>query len=129
MKSLSKKSNEAVLAVCHAYYREELVAAVKNNPGLRSGQARQLAAWAAFMRLVRVLESSFGLSGTLDDTVPATPPATCNAPDRHEPKLICGYPLPCPHHTSDGGRIIRVAVLAGERPKRARKSKSRARKR
>ena len=23
----------------------------------------------------------------------------CEQPDRHEPKLKCGYPLPCPHHT------------------------------
>jgi len=23
----------------------------------------------------------------------------CTQPDRHEPKLVCGYPLPCPHHT------------------------------
>lgn len=23
----------------------------------------------------------------------------CDQPDRHEPKLKCGYPLPCPHHT------------------------------
>lgn len=24
---------------------------------------------------------------------------TCTAADRHAPKLTCGYPLPCPHHT------------------------------
>lgn len=24
---------------------------------------------------------------------------TCAQPDRHVPKLVCGYPLPCPHHT------------------------------
>ncbi len=24
----------------------------------------------------------------------------CKAPDRHEPKLTCGYPLPCPYHTA-----------------------------
>ena len=23
----------------------------------------------------------------------------CERPDRHNPKLVCGYPLPCPHHT------------------------------
>ena len=23
----------------------------------------------------------------------------CNKPDRHEPKLKCGHPLPCPWHT------------------------------
>lgn len=25
---------------------------------------------------------------------------TCRHPDRHEPRLMCGYPLPCPHHTA-----------------------------
>jgi hypothetical protein len=25
--------------------------------------------------------------------------ATCKHPDRDVPKLVCGYPLPCPHHT------------------------------
>lgn len=24
---------------------------------------------------------------------------TCERPDRDAPKLVCGYPLPCPHHT------------------------------
>lgn len=24
---------------------------------------------------------------------------TCRHPDRDCPKLMCGYPLPCPHHT------------------------------
>lgn len=24
---------------------------------------------------------------------------TCQRPDRDAPKLVCGYPLPCPHHT------------------------------
>lgn len=23
----------------------------------------------------------------------------CRRPDRDEPKLLCGRPLPCPHHT------------------------------
>ena len=23
----------------------------------------------------------------------------CKQPDRHQPKLTCGYPLPCPYHT------------------------------
>ena len=23
----------------------------------------------------------------------------CNKPDRHVPKIKCGYPLPCPWHT------------------------------
>lgn len=26
-------------------------------------------------------------------------PLTCQRPDRHNPDLICGYPLPCPYHT------------------------------
>lgn len=25
--------------------------------------------------------------------------STCTKPDRDVPKLVCGYPLPCPHHT------------------------------
>jgi len=25
---------------------------------------------------------------------------TCKHPDRDCPKLVCGYPLPCPHHTA-----------------------------
>ncbi len=24
---------------------------------------------------------------------------TCRRPDRDEPRMTCGYPLPCPHHT------------------------------
>jgi len=24
---------------------------------------------------------------------------TCRHPDRDSPKLLCGYPLPCPYHT------------------------------
>lgn len=24
----------------------------------------------------------------------------CKHPDRDAPKLVCGYPLPCPHHTT-----------------------------
>lgn len=25
---------------------------------------------------------------------------TCRHPDRDVPKLLCGYPLPCPYHTA-----------------------------
>lgn len=25
---------------------------------------------------------------------------TCKHPDRDCPKLLCGYPLPCPYHTA-----------------------------
>jgi hypothetical protein len=31
---------------------------------------------------------------------------TCRAPDRDVPKIVCGYPLPCPHHTA----IVDVAT-------------------
>jgi hypothetical protein len=23
----------------------------------------------------------------------------CTRPDRDEPRVVCGYPFPCPHHT------------------------------
>jgi hypothetical protein len=26
---------------------------------------------------------------------------TCQRSDRDQPKLVCGYPLPCPHHTAE----------------------------
>jgi len=41
----------------------------------------------------------------------------CTNPDRHNPELICGYPLPCPYHTvvieveSDPPRIIIPATI------------------
>jgi len=41
----------------------------------------------------------------------------CSAPDRDVPAMRCGYPLPCPHHTADGKRIIRVVALI-EKPLR-----------
>lgn len=25
---------------------------------------------------------------------------TCQQPDRDVPRIVCGYPLPCPHHTA-----------------------------
>ncbi len=25
---------------------------------------------------------------------------TCKQPDRHNVKMMCGYPLPCPYHTT-----------------------------
>lgn len=37
---------------------------------------------------------------------------TCKQPDRDTPKLVCGYPLPCPHHTA----VLDLAELEhGER--------------
>lgn len=42
----------------------------------------------------------------------------CMAPDRDVPALICGYPLPCPHHNLR--RVVRVVVVVEpkRRPKR-----------
>lgn len=31
--------------------------------------------------------------------MPKNTTPTCRHPDRHCPKMLCGYPLPCPHHT------------------------------
>jgi hypothetical protein len=28
-----------------------------------------------------------------------TRPPTCTKPDRDVPKVVCGYPIPCPYHT------------------------------
>lgn len=33
----------------------------------------------------------------------------CQAPDRHEPRLTCGYPLPCPHHNVR--KVVKVGVI------------------
>lgn len=32
--------------------------------------------------------------------------AHCTQPDRDEPRIECGYPLPCPHHTRVSGAAI-----------------------
>ena len=50
---------------------------------------------------------------------------TCRHPDRDEPKLMCGYPLPCPHHTvvidADAGTVtIPIASDALKSPVRER---------
>jgi len=75
---------------------------------------------------------------------------SCGRPDRHEPRMTCGYPLPCPHHTvivdvdaqtvsvpmgqgvsvvvppEKAGRVGEVAAaLAGRRVKRDRKKRGR----
>lgn len=44
-------------------------------------------------------------------------PLICNAPDKDMPKLKCGYPLPCPHHTaiidvSDDPAELRIPITA-----------------
>lgn len=73
---------------------------------------------------------------------------TCRHPDRDVPKLLCGYPLPCPWHTvvidtekrtvtmpfeSDAlmsparGRVGEVARALGEKTKTKRPSKARRR--
>lgn len=43
----------------------------------------------------------------------------CTAPDRDVPALTCGFPLPCPYHTSSGARIVRVVALI-EKPEQLR---------
>jgi hypothetical protein len=30
----------------------------------------------------------------------------CTKPDRHEPRMKCGYPLPCPFHTVRVGVVV-----------------------
>lgn len=43
--------------------------------------------------------------------------STCQRPDRDAPKLACGHPLPCPHHTVvvDGSRdSLTVTVQVNE---------------
>lgn len=30
---------------------------------------------------------------------------TCQEPDRHNAKLICGYPMPCPHHSPESREV------------------------
>ncbi len=66
----------------------------------------------------------------------------CKQPDRDEPRIECGYPLPCPHHTitvdltkkkpeitiprarqltaSGLKRVDQIAQLARKDPKRPR---------
>ena len=41
----------------------------------------------------------------------------CGEPDRHVPKLRCGYPLPCPHHP----KKVRVLVVIAPKARRAKK--------
>ena len=38
---------------------------------------------------------------------------TCQAPDRDSPRLVCGYPLPCPHHNFKP--IASVAIIVNRR--------------
>jgi hypothetical protein len=39
-------------------------------------------------------------------------PLRCQRPDRDVPGIVCGYPLPCPHHT-----FIIFDYLSFEKPK------------
>lgn len=48
---------------------------------------------------------------------------TCPCPDRHEPKLVCGYPMPCPHHTPECARKIKVLAVVGEKKRKSRTAK------
>jgi len=41
----------------------------------------------------------------------------CEQPDRHVPRIKCGYPLPCPHHT------VFVVVCTKKRKKAKKKEK------
>ncbi len=47
--------------------------------------------------------------------MPKDEPTTCQKPDRDEPGLVCGYPLPCPHHTAviDVSKTPPVVILPG----------------
>jgi hypothetical protein len=45
----------------------------------------------------------------------------CPCPDRHAPKLECGYPMPCPHHTPECARKIRVLVVVEGKKKLKRR--------
>lgn len=42
----------------------------------------------------------------------------CKAPDRDVPSMVCGYPLPCPHHTIEldvgAGQLVVPAARARE---------------
>jgi hypothetical protein len=38
--------------------------------------------------------------------------STCEKSDRDVPGLVCGYPLPCPHHTA----VVMEVRPAGEAP-------------
>lgn len=52
--------------------------------------------------------------------------AFCACPDRHEPKMVCGYPMPCPHHTPECARKIKVLAVLDRRAatkRRVRKAK------
>lgn len=37
-------------------------------------------------------------------------PLFCQRPDRDAPRMKCGYPLPCPHHTATMDTHGRVAL-------------------
>lgn len=42
---------------------------------------------------------------------------SCTKPDRDNPKMVCGYPMPCPHHTFvvEDGRVRLPTEPAGAR--------------
>lgn len=47
---------------------------------------------------------------------------SCPCPDRHAPKLVCGYPMPCPHHTPECARKIKVLVVFSEKKRQRRRA-------
>lgn len=45
----------------------------------------------------------------------------CKKPDRDEPRIECGYPLPCPYHTFVIDEVVKVPLLA--RPREVKRVK------
>lgn len=54
---------------------------------------------------------------------------SCPCPDRHAPWMVCGYPMPCPHHTPECARKLKVLVVVEKKnlTEKVRVSRSRYR--
>jgi hypothetical protein len=65
--TISVTAARSTLTRARRLYRQELSAATRHNPGVSAHRLREIALAAAFPRLVRLLESAGGVSGTLDD--------------------------------------------------------------
>lgn len=52
---------------------------------------------------------------------------TCRSPDRDCPKLLCGYPLPCPWHTAIIDTTVEPATVTIPVTSEAMKSPARER--
>ncbi len=82
---------------------------VKNHSRKKRIRARMARTGESYMQAMRAMEEDYKTHGRAPrpeirnttakpaNTLEAT--VTCRSPDRHEPKLTCGYPLPCPHHS------------------------------